>query len=319
MSTDLIPSEGAGLAYLIPAWLDASAGRTGSRETAHKYAATMRDFCHELQRAGLALESEPAHVATVAQAFAGRRQQDGSRDVAAATYNQRLAILSSFYRFARLRGVDMSTNPMERVQRRPVQPYAGAHALDPDDALSRLAAIDRGTLAGLRDFALLSLGLTTGRRREELRTLTWQQCERHGADRGELTITWHTKGNKVLRDTLAPGTARALLRWCASFYGDLEQLAPAAPVFVTLHRGYRGRMLSSRAISLVCERWLGTSKVHATRHSFAALMEQSGARVSEIQARLGHASIQTTGRYLQALASDRNPYAPALEQRLGIS
>ena len=52
---------------------------------------------------------------------------------------------------------------------------------------------------------------------------------------------------------------------------------------------------------------------HALRHTFAHAMEEAGAKVSEIQSRLGHSSLATTGRYLAQLASEKNPYAGIVE------
>ncbi len=47
-------------------------------------------------------------------------------------------------------------------------------------------------------------------------------------------------------------------------------------------------------------------------------MEDAGAKVTEIQARLGHASLATTGRYLGALKQARNPQATALAELFGF-
>lgn len=41
--------------------------------------------------------------------------------------------------------------------------------------------------------------------------------------------------------------------------------------------------------------------MHALRHTFARSLEDARAKVSEIQAQLGHASLDTTGRYLARL------------------
>jgi integrase len=48
-----------------------------------------------------------------------------------------------------------------------------------------------------------------------------------------------------------------------------------------------GDALSIRSIANICERWLGVSTVHSLRHTFARGMEDAGAKVSDIQARLG--------------------------------
>ncbi len=58
--------------------------------------------------------------------------------------------------------------------------------------------------------------------------------------------------------------------------------------------------------------------MHALRHTFAKAMEDSGAKVSEIQARLGHSSLATTGRYLAALSQADNAHTDALVGLFGI-
>jgi integrase len=47
-------------------------------------------------------------------------------------------------------------------------------------------------------------------------------------------------------------------------------------------------------------------------------MEDAGAKISEIQARLGHSSLATTGRYLAALRSAENPQAEKVAEMLGL-
>jgi integrase len=47
-------------------------------------------------------------------------------------------------------------------------------------------------------------------------------------------------------------------------------------------------------------------------------MEAAGAKVSDIQARLGHESLATTGRYLAALKSAENAHGDALAARFGF-
>jgi site-specific recombinase XerD len=61
-----------------------------------------------------------------------------------------------------------------------------------------------------------------------------------------------------------------------------------------------------------------TTKVHTLRHTFARAMEEAGARVTEIQQRLGHNDLSTTGRYLEALASAKNSHGEAVAEALGV-
>ncbi len=76
--------------------------------------------------------------------------------------------------------------------------------------------------------------------------------------------------------------------------------------------------MTTQTIADVCQKHLGTSKVHTLRHTFARAMEDAGAKVSDIQARLGHSSLATTGRYLAALNQADNAHREALAGMFGI-
>ena len=82
--------------------------------------------------------------------------------------------------------------------------------------------------------------------------------------------------------------------------------------------GSRGRALGIQSIADICAKRLGTSKVHALRPTFARAMEDAGAKVSEIQARLGHDSLATAGRYLAALHRADTPHAERLVTLFGL-
>ena len=123
-----------------------------------------------------------------------------------------------------------------------------------------------------------------------------------------------------MRDTIPPVLTRTLLGWLQAFYRrQLGDLPLDTPLWVSLAtNGTRGKRLSTRAIEQICQERLGTGKAHVLRHSFARALEDAGAKVSEIQARLGHESLATTGRYLAALRADENPHADALAALFGL-
>lgn len=194
-----------GLDALIAAWLAAKQGRSGSAATARTYAADLASFRAALRSANLDLDADPRAIALALQAWADRGAP------APATYNRRRAVISSFYAYAVRHGL-LSANPAERVERRVVDPYRTA----PPAAATiraRLAAIDRTTPAGLRDYALLALTLATGRRLAEVAALRQGDLADDGV---RLTVTFaRCKGGVTLRDALPAAVAQALRAWLA--------------------------------------------------------------------------------------------------------
>lgn len=300
------------LAGLIAAWLAAKAGRSGSAKTKRAYTDAARSFRATLQAVGYDLDADPTAVALVAQAWAAQGEP------APSTFNQRLAIISSLSSYAERRHL-LPNNPIRLVERRSVQSYAAAVPLDAAAVRARLAAIDRTGLVGRRDYALLTVFLATGRRLAEVAALTLGDLTIQG-ERTQLVFR-RAKGGKVLRDQLGAGTSAVLLDWLRAYHGDnLAGVVGEKPVWVSLARnGTKGQPLSTRAIGLICAARIGTSKVHTLRHTFAHAMESAGAKVSDIQARLGHANLATTGRYLAALRSAENPQGDALEALFGVA
>ena len=206
---------------------------------------------------------------------------------------------------------------IDRVERRQVQRYATSKALSLADVRQQLASIDRSTTEGQRDYCLLAVALQTGRRVAELAGLRWGDIEVSGA---EITLTWRrTKGGKVMRDTLPAGLSRALASYLRLVYGErLKSLPKDAAIWVSVSRQNVGEAIGTQTIRRLCEQYLGTTKVHSLRHTFARTLEETGAKLSEIQARLGHTNAATTGIYMSALHSNENPHADALAELLGL-
>ena len=295
-----------------------------------------------------------AALALAAQAYASRPAMTpyGARPVAATTANLRLAALSSFYTYALRHDLLRGSNPISRVERRRVQAYASAHPLAYEDLRERLGDIDLTTAAGLRDYALLLLGLHTGRRLSELAGLRREHLVIRPS---RVEITWvRCKGGKVMRDELPRKgpqglAAEALVAWVLRLYGEDGRPDPLLPppthalvqvtattttagrygraglegrpiwISLAVRNGTFGRALSIRAIATICDQRLGTSKVHALRHTFARGLEDAGAKVSEIQARLGHEDLGTTGRYLAQLQQGENPHLLQLSALYGLT
>lgn len=338
------------------------------RSTAESVAATVPPETVDELAAGRA-----ADIALAAQAYAARPAQSrsGSRLVAPTTANLRLATLSSFYTYALRHDLLRGPHPIARVERRKVEAYAAARPLHYEDLRVRLAAIDRRTDAGLRDYALLLLGLSTGRRVSELAAMRRTHLT---IRKRSVTIEWpRTKGGKRLHDELPRGGVRgaaadALVAWlirldelmeddafssrtsrssaATALPGSAPLVAAAAtvpqatattatatlpiapyratpaterPLWISLARnGTAGHPLTTRAIAQLCEKHLGVSTVHTLRHTFARALEDVGAKVSEIQAALGHADLGTTGRYLARMRQGENRHLSRLGALYGV-
>ena len=324
--TPMLPAiiEPGALDLAIAAWLDAKGKR--SQKTRKAYADTLAAFRAALQHKALDLDTlartdgngrnQRREVTLIAQAFASFSAR--GKTVTPATFNQRLSILSSFYEYARKRDF-LDYNPIDPVDRQDVQPYAKAIALPPERTAAILKAIDRNTVIGARDYTLLAVLLQTGRRVSEVTDLRWEHLTLLG---DQITLTFdHCKGNQVMIDTLDKATSKAMLTYLYQFYGaQLGQLANTAPIWVNLSPdpACRGQALGTQAIADVCEKYLGTSKVHTTRHTFSHNMKQIGASTRTIKERLGHASESTTELYLEQLHRADNPYADLLAALTGI-
>ena len=342
----------------ISAWNHAKKQLSQSSETSRSYETTLCRFRSSLLKRGIDLDAmDPqylrqildseetfpiaervtrveqlveAHmtiIALAAQVFAARPTSD-SRPPSANTANLRLAIISSFYAYVLRQGIFHGTNPITRVERRKVTSYTTAQGIDHDTLLTSLNAIDRSTRAGSRDYALLLIGLYTGRRLSELAAMSYEHVV---VRKTTVDILWpHCKGGKTMRDTFARRGLQALpihalLTWLATLQEqNQEQQAlmisrTEQPIWISVAtNGTAGHRLSLQGIADICEARIGTSKVHALRHTFARALEDAGAKVSEIQARLGHASLETTSRYLAQLRHDENPHLAHLTQLYGL-
>ncbi len=152
-----IPTQGTlaqAIEFGIGAWIHEKFGHTKSEKTRTAYSETILAFRKMLQREGLDLswaaserETEAQirqSLALYAQAFASTRLPGSHHkgEIAPATKNQRLAILSSFYQFANKRGFLTIGNPIDLVDRSPVQPYARAYGLEQEEVQERLLKID---------------------------------------------------------------------------------------------------------------------------------------------------------------------------------
>lgn len=311
------------IAASIPEWLTSKENRTGSQKTRRSYQDALASFRAYLSLANLDLLDNPIDVARVAPLWAGSRLVSSKRpseQVAPSTFNQRLAVLSSWYSFVAETYHLQIENPIKTVKKRPVQAYAAALPIDSDLVEIGLDAINRKSPEGLRDYAILAIALATGRRAAELVGLRGKDIRMAGK-RGQIriTLTFHCKGNKIMRDQLDIETSAVVLDYLHSIFGrDLLQIDQAAAIWQSCSRRNPGQAISQKTLARICERYLDTSKVHALRHTFSVGMIRSGAPITDLANRLGHTDIKITQIYTKEIMGEENPYSEKLSQRFGI-
>src|SRR5260370_7303969 len=290
----------------VAEWLAQKETRTGSHKTRKAYEHTMCELRDCLARGGLDLRSNPIDIARVAELWANQRTETTRRagqDVSPSTYNQRLAILSSWYSFVQETYKLEVPNPIKDVKKRPVQAYAAAEPIAPETVERGLNAIDRKTDEGLRNYALLAVDLARGRRASELAGLRGADVRITGGRKdARIRLTFHCKGNKIMRDLLDAEASAVVLEYLHAQYGkNVTKLAPDAPVWVSYSRQNRGQAITTKTLSNICVAYLETSKVHALRHTFSVATLQPDTPITNLPRILPHTAIKITQAYTKAI------------------
>jgi site-specific recombinase XerD len=164
-------------------------------------------------------------------------------------------------------------------------------------AQSLLNAPDTNTLKGLRDRAILAVLLGCGLRRSEVATLTFRHIQQRD---GRWCIVDLVGKHGRIRTTPMPNWVKvAIDTW------TIPALIAEGHVFRPVLRGARvcGERLGEKVVWQMLREYaagLGIPGLapHDLRRTCAKLCRAAGGELEQIQMLLGHASVQTTERYL---------------------
>ena len=213
----------------------------------------------------------------------------------AATVNQGLAAVTLLYEH----GASLRIQVKRARVPRPGEP----DALDPSqqNRLERAAA-----RRGDRDAAIIAILLYAGARAAECAALQATDVA-ITARTGRLRL--HGKGDQV-RTVPLPATARQRLADWLLLRGNED-----GPVWV----GQRGPLTTSGITQVVLatgdDADLPGLRPHRLRHTYATRLRQGGADVAQIQTLLGHASLETAGRYFRAGSAEQAAIVEAAFQQ----
>jgi site-specific recombinase XerD len=218
------------------------------------------------------------------------------------TRNQRLAVIHALARFIGQRGPEhiewcgqIRAIPFKRTAKTSIT-YLEKSEID-----AMLAAPDRNTTQGRRDYALLLFLYNTGARADEAAQLSIGDLNLARApQRDHSFVRIHGKGNKQRLCPLWPHTA-----------SQLKELigARAATEYVFLNRC--SQPITRFGIHTLVERYAKTvsAKIpglaakrvspHSIRHTSATHLLRAGVDINTIRAWLGHVSVDTTNVYAQ--------------------
>lgn len=222
------------------------------------------------------------------------------------TVQSYLAAVKLFFQWTEREG--LYPNVADRVKGAKLDTEHKKDYLTSKQTAKLLGAIDRSSLKGLRDYAILSLMVTTG-----LRTISIIRADigdiRTAGD--DTALYYQGKGHEEKADyvKLAEPVEEAIRAYLAA-RGEINI---KAPLFCSISNKNSGGRMTTRSISRVAKEHLieigldsDRLTAHSLRHTAATLNLLNGATVEETKQLLGHQNINTTLIYSHALDRAKN-------------
>jgi len=217
-----------------------------------------------------------------------------------------MAAVKLFFQWTAQEGI--YPNVAERVKGAKIDTGHKKDYLTSKQAGTMLGAIDRSSLKGKRDYAILSLMVTTG-----LRTISIVR-----ADIGDIRVAgdsmvlyYQGKGHEEKADyvKLAYPVEEAIRDYLRARGSAKED----EPLFASDANRNSGERMTTRSISRIAKTHMidvgfnsDRLTAHSLRHTAATLNLLNGGTVEETQQLLGHSNINTTYIYVHALERASN-------------
>ena len=278
-----------------------------SRKSARTRRAYRTDVAHFMDTFGISTPEELRRVDHRA-VIAWERRMREEEGKEATTVRRRLAALSSLFAHLVKFGV-VEQNPVRDVERPAVNRWEGMTlAFSQKQARKMLDTPKEDTVLGLRDRAILSVGLQVGFRRAEIAGLTVGDFH---MNRGYDSLKVVRKGGKKGSLAIHPQTAQRLRDYLekAGHKDDRD-----GPLFRPVRGNREGqderRHLHPDVIDRILRKYakrIGLERgysAHSMRATFITTALDNGASLEDVQRAAGHADPSTTKLY------DRRGYNP---------
>ena len=222
------------------------------------------------------------------------------------TVQSYIAAVKLFFQWTNQEG--LYPNIAERVKGAKLDTEHKKDYLTSKQAARLLATVDRSTLQGLRDYAILSLMVTTGLRTISIVKANIEDIRTIGND---TALFYQGKGNeeKATLVKLAEPVENAIRDYLRA-RGEKNS---KAPLFCSIAHKNAGERMTTRSISRIAKTHLIDAGLesdrltaHSLRHTAATLALLNNARPEEVQQMLDHQSLNTTLIYSHALDRMKN-------------
>ncbi len=273
-------------------WLQAQR----SEQTRRAYKADIRDLIETLR-----IHSQEELLRLDRSAVIRWRRAMVERGGRPRTVRRRLAALSSLFSHLVSRRL-ADSNPRREVKRPRVNRARGeTRSFSQKQARALLDAPDPTTLRGLRDRALLSIGLQVGARRSEIARLAVKDFHQN---QGCWSLDLVRKGGESLPVRVNLQTAQRLHEYLAAAGHEADpEGALLRPLGANGRASDSRRHLSPDMVDRVLRKYAektgltGGFSAHSMRATFITMALQNGASLEDVQRDVGHADPTTTKRY----------------------
>lgn len=236
------------------------------------------------------------------------------RELAPGTINQRLTVVRSLINYATEIGkchYNLANLKMERVSS-----YRDTTGISTDSFKLILSAVDRSTLRGKRDYAILLLLWGNALRRAEVTSCNVKDFEAHEKT---LSILGKGKRKQAQKVTLGTNTVQAINDWLNE-RGISEK---NEPLFYAVHIGYYGHRLNTDSIYKIVKKYAKLASIpknlspHRIRHSsITAALDATNGDVRAVQKLSRHSSINTLMIYDDNRRNEQGRVTSILEDLL---
>ena len=280
----------AGLYSRFIEYLDAS------KKTIQTYTRALKQFFTFLQRQGIT-------APTVDTIRAYKKELTAS--VKPATVQAYIFVVRKFFSWTEMEGLYPNVAGKikgAKIDREPKKDY-----LTSSQVKAVLSEIDRSTIQGKRDYAILALMVTCGLRDIEVSRANKEDLRTVG---NNTALFIQGKGHTEKADfVIVPEATEAAIREYLSAKSDASEA-----LFTSLSNNSKGQRMTTRSISGVCKEAMKAAgynserlTAHSLRHTAVTLaLIANGGNIQEAQQFARHANISTTQIYAHNLEKQNN-------------